>query len=169
MNLIIRQGNKDDIPAIAQLLIKTWSESYRGFLPHAFLDHLDLARQIKRHQSYFKKGISYLVAENNEGELLGFASYGESRFEQIDSELELYTLYVEPTFHGKGIGKQLLEAIIHTTQKEYHYLDVSVFARNPYLKFYMKHGFEKIGEEEVDFGEFVEAGLILRKDLSKNV
>ncbi|MEZ4851022.1 MAG: GNAT family N-acetyltransferase [Bacteroidia bacterium] len=169
MNLIITQGTKDAIPAIARLLIKTWSESYRGFLPHAFLDHLDMGRQIKRHQSYFEKGISYLVAENDERELLGFASYGESRFERKDSDLELYTLYVEPILHGKGIGKLLLEEMIHKTQEKFHYLDVSVLSRNPYLKFYLKHGFEKIGEEDIDFGEFVEAGLILRKDLSKNV
>jgi len=53
----------------------------------------------------------------------------------------LYELYVDT--QGKGIGTKLLDKI----RKIYRYLNSSVYENNPYLKFYLKHGFEVIGEK----------------------
>jgi len=52
----------------------------------------------------------------------------------------LYELYVDT--QGKGIGTKLLDKV----RKIYRYLDSHVYEYNPYLKFYLKHGFEVIGK-----------------------
>jgi ribosomal protein S18 acetylase RimI-like enzyme len=52
----------------------------------------------------------------------------------------LYELYVDT--QGKGIGTKLLDRI----RKIYRYLNSHVYESNPYLKFYLKHGFEVIGK-----------------------
>ena len=50
----------------------------------------------------------------------------------------LYELYVDT--QGKGIGKKLLDKI----RKIYPYLNSHVYESNPYLQFYLEHGFEVI-------------------------
>ncbi|MEM6347627.1 MAG: GNAT family N-acetyltransferase [Bacteroidota bacterium] len=161
--LTIQKGTKDDLPAIAQLLVETWQSSYQGFMPAKLLKGLSIAKQTMRHQQYFEKGIQYWVVKNDAEVLLGFCSYGPCRNPAMQSPLELYTLYVDTQRQKRGIGSALLQKLVKTVKIEASSIGVSVFQRNPYRSFYQKNGFKTLGEAVIDLGGWQEDSLIMRK------
>lgn len=57
---------------------------------------------------------------------------------------EIGALFVHPTFHGKGIGKTLMDKAVEL----YSQLELEVFKANSIgRKFYTKYGFEDVSEE----------------------
>lgn len=57
---------------------------------------------------------------------------------------EVGALFVQPTFHGKGIGKTLMDKAVEL----YGQLELEVFKANSIgRKFYAKYGFEDVSEE----------------------
>ena len=79
------------------------------------------------------KNQKYVYEEN--GTIKGFIIAGV-----LNGSPYLYELYVDS--QGKGIGIKLLDKI----RKIYLYLNSHVYECNPYLKFYLKHGFEVCGK-----------------------
>jgi len=88
-----RVGQEEDCQNISKLLIDTWKGCYKEFIPAEFLSSLNLDKQVQRHEKYMRANTKYYVAENEHNELIGFASYGKTRFEKVSCETELYTLY----------------------------------------------------------------------------
>jgi len=158
-----RIGNQKDVSKISKLLIDTWANCYKDFIPSDFLNNLNLDKQIQRHTKYMTANTKYFVAENEFHQLIGFTSYGKNRNENINCEIELYTLYVDMNYQGKGIGKSLLNSILSDLKNIENNIVVSVFEKNPFKKFYTKNGFTKIGEEIIDMGEFELMGEIYMK------
>ncbi len=159
-----RIGNSKDIMPISKLLIETWQNAYKDFIPSTFLNNLDLEKQVRRHKKYMALNTKYFIAENEKGQIIGFTSYGKNRFENIDGKNELYTLYVDVAHHGNGIGYALLNLVLsdlEPTQKE---LLVSVIKKNPFKYFYTRNGFIKIEEEMIDLEGFELTGEIYRRE-----
>ncbi len=148
-----RIGRKQDIEAIATLLIQSWKTNYASFIPSKFLDNLSLEKQIVRHTKYMAGDTKYFIAENENKDLVGFTSYGKNRIEKLTSDKELYTLYVKHQYHSKGIGSALLQFVLADLESEEESLSVAVFEKNPFKIFYTKHGFIKTEEELLDLGE----------------
>jgi len=161
VRIYYRKGSLQDIDAIAQLLVQSWQHCYADFMPVEFLNSLSIRHQIQRHESYMKDKASYLIAENEHAELLGFASYGPNRLDSISCETEVYTLYVKQAQHGQGIGKALLNMIVADLEENINGLAVSVFSKNPFKHFYTKYGFAKVCEESIDMGSFALDGEVL--------
>ena len=151
--VFIRPALESDLEGIVLLLLRIWKEQYRSFLPASFLDKMNFDHQLKRHQKYFGKGSTYLIAENGQKDLLGFCSFGENRDSFPDSSWELYTLYVAPEQQGKGIGSSLIKEILRHLVHEDE-MAVWVMEANPFRQFYEKRGFKWVGERMVDFGNF---------------
>ena len=149
----IRPIQETELTLIVQLLIRIWQKQYRSFLPHAFLDAMDVKHQLQRHKAYLEEGVNYLIAESQDKEIVGFCSFGENRDEFPPAKWELYTLYVTPEQQGKGIGKSLVDEM-----KKYlasgEEVAVWVMKANPFRHFYEKRGFKWVGERMVDFGNF---------------
>ncbi|MEM9547980.1 MAG: GNAT family N-acetyltransferase [Bacteroidota bacterium] len=160
----IRKGTEEDMIAVSQLLIQTWQNSYKGFIPESFLSQLNLESQIKRHVKYFQNGVTYLIAESD-CNLIGFASYGMNRIDKVDSPKELYTIYVNYESQGNGIGKALLNKIIQDVKTDTKSISVLVYKENPYRSFYTKNGFEKIKEVKTSLDQFVLITEIYTKTL----
>ena len=150
----LRQVKQNDIQNISKLLIESWRNSYEEFIPPNFLENLSLEKQIKRHTTYMQGKANYFVAENEVNELIGFSSYGENRYEKIQCEKELYTIYVRESHQGHGVGGMLLNSILKDIKETNYSLGVAVFQKNPFRGFYTKNGFAKINEEQIDMGGF---------------
>lgn len=161
----LRKGLPIDIPAIADLLIRSWREHYQHFLPASFLDALDQDHQIRRHERIMSKGTPYWIAENEQNELLGFASYGPSRDTDLPSRMELYTIYVDSHFHKRGIGQGLLDRVIQDLLPSIPSLSVLVMEENPFRAFYEKNGFIIKGRQHMDLDDNQIISLIYKKDL----
>lgn len=76
------------------------------------------------------KGFPVLVAERD-GEILGYASYGDWRaFDGYRHTVE-HSIYVEKDQHGKGIGKALMQALIeHARGNKIHVMIAAIEAEN---------------------------------------
>jgi phosphinothricin acetyltransferase len=70
-------------------------------------------------------------AESDSGELMGFASYGSFRAWPAYKYTVEHSVYVDPRFHGRGIGKRLLREIIAAAEgQNYHVLVGCIDAAN---------------------------------------
>lgn len=159
---MMRLGKTEDANAIAKLLVDTWQKCYQDFLPQSFLENLSAEKQTQRHLAKLENGIQYLVNEDHNNTLTGFASFGKSRDTELKTEMELYTLYVDSNHQRKGIGKSLLEKILKENKNQS--IGVLVMKQNPFLSFYLKNGFVITGKQEMDLGNFKTTNLIFKKN-----
>jgi len=162
----LRLGSKNDMVEIANILVTVWQDCYKDFLPASFLQSLSVEHQIARHTKAMEKGTIYMLAEDDHLGLMGFISYGKSRFDYMHSDIEIYTLYVSKVHQGQGIGQQLLNWLIQEVSSNAMSVGVEVMEKNPYKSFYEKNGFEKVITTEMDLGDFKLNNIIYNKNQS---
>lgn len=73
----------------------------------------------------------FLVAEEA-GNILGFATYNQFRGSNGYARTMENTIILSPNSHGKGLGRQLMDAIEnHARQRQIHSMFAGVSHRNP--------------------------------------
>jgi ribosomal protein S18 acetylase RimI-like enzyme len=149
--MTLRAAELSDAAALAALSIEVWVYTYlRDGVSSFFADY---ALQTFTAASYSgalrDESETILVSQNTQG-IDGFVRLNENRTAPVAGcgTLEISSLYVQPRHHGKGIGAALLNAAIDrafalgatdvwlTTNAE----------NRPAIRFYLTHGFDKIGE-----------------------
>ena len=108
MTYTIRVANETDYETI-HLLNKEFSIFIET--PEKFKISVE---QMKSEQQYFK----ILVAENEDGEIVGFASTFIAWFSWIGKSLYLDDLYVMEKYRGNGLGSKLIDEVIEMAKKE---------------------------------------------------
>lgn len=115
-SLHIRPAELADSEGVARVHTLSWQSAYRGLLPDEWLDALRWEDRKVRWDAILASTTrgKVFVALNSDDEILGFASIGASRDEDIDQERvhELYAIYLAPSHWGKGIGAALLHAVM---------------------------------------------------------
>jgi GNAT superfamily N-acetyltransferase len=113
----IRAARPEDARPVAEVHVDSWRHTYRGVLPDEYLDRLSVDDRESMWLGAFadpdpKSGA--LVAEAD-GHLVGFASFGPSRDEDVpDGTGEVPAIYVEPAALGTGVGRELFAAVTET-------------------------------------------------------
>ena len=65
----------------------------------------------------------------------------------VDADTPELTIAVVPSRRGRGLGEQLLSALLEQAQAEgYAQISLSVEPDNPALRLYEQHGFTEVGE-----------------------
>ncbi len=65
----------------------------------------------------------------------------------VDEETPELSIAVVPSRRGKGIGDELLDALLEQARADgFTQVSLSVEPDNPALRLYERHGFEKVGE-----------------------
>jgi L-amino acid N-acyltransferase YncA len=78
-----------------------------------------------------KGNFPVIGAENDSGELMGFASYGTFRTFPAYKYTVEHSVYVDARFRGQGVGKSLLQETIATARRQdYHVLVGAIDAAN---------------------------------------
>jgi L-amino acid N-acyltransferase YncA len=121
-------------------------------------------------ESKARRNYPVICAENDAGELLGFASYGQFRERPAYKYTVEHSVYVDSRFRGQGIGRVLLESIIEAAEKqEFHVLVGGIDASNSVsIRLHEKLGFEPCGivrQAGYKFGRWLDLAfyqLILR-------
>lgn len=92
------------------------------------------------------KNFPVIVAEF-EGNVVGFGMYSEFRFREAYKFTVEHSVYVNENFHGKGIGKQLLQELIVLARKQkLHTMIAVIDAENQSsVEFHEKFGFVTAG------------------------
>jgi len=147
----IRKASLSDYTTIYNIAIPVWNATYKNILTPEQMDYmikLFYSEEVIAEQISLN-GHQFLLAEHN-GKYLGFASY------QVNHKYEttkLHKLYVLPEAHGQGVGKALVRVIENAAKKSTNdKLILNVNRFNPAVSFYLKSGFENIGEDDVDIG-----------------
>lgn len=108
--LTIRVARPRDAAEVARIYIESWHDTYPAVLSRALLCSMTQKGQTARWQAAIRaqKRETVLVAEDANHGLIGMSSMGPSRDRSVGYDGEVYTLYVDPSFYGRGVGRALL-------------------------------------------------------------
>lgn len=92
------------------------------------------------------KNFPVIVAELN-GKVVGFGMYSEFRFREAYKFTVEHSVYVNEDFHGKGIGKLLLQELIALARKQKLHTMIAVIdsENQSSVTFHEKFGFKTVG------------------------
>ena len=149
----IRQAVVADAEPLAHLHVDVWDDAYTGLMPQGILDDRreKVAERVDKWREILVGREPTWVAEDSDG-LIGFASTGPARDNDMDDTLELYALYVRASYWGTGVGYALFEVAVGD-----HAAYLWVLADNiRAIGFYERQGFRLDGtEDELDEGRHV--------------
>jgi ribosomal protein S18 acetylase RimI-like enzyme len=113
---VIRRATTRDATAIADVHTRTWQHAYRGLVADDFLDSLSVVERATRWSEILSAGESRSTTlVDIDGEVLrGFVSVGPNRDddEATHEAWEIFAIYVDPHFHRRGYGTDLLRAAL---------------------------------------------------------
>ena len=128
MECTIREYREDDLNGV----MSSWESANE--LAHPFLTREFLDKERYNIPNLYLPNADTWVAERN-GRVVGFIAL-------IGNEVG--ALFVEPEFHGIGIGRALMDK----AQELHGELEVEVFEANPIgRKFYSSYGFKPLNEK----------------------
>ena len=152
----IRLAQPSDIEGIARVHVDTWRASYRGIIPDSHLDSLSYEQREQRWRDNFAgfaPGTFMYVATDDDNRVIGFASGGPERDSDPAYKGELYALYLLPSCHRHGIGRELTRIVARHLAKQGHSsMLVWVLAQNPSRKFYEVLGGQYLYDKSVTIG-----------------
>lgn len=156
MSVQIRAAEPADATAIATVHVASWQSAYRGILPDALLDTLDVTRRAGHWRSVLDApdGRTLVrVAVAADGQLVGFASGGPERDGDVEFDGELYTLYLLAAVQRRGIGRALATALLTALRDAgYRQILVWVLADNPARAFYAALGARPVRQQLTRIG-----------------
>jgi ribosomal protein S18 acetylase RimI-like enzyme len=110
--LSVRTARPEDAANLARIYIESWQDTYAGVISHTLLGTMSLRAHTARWQATIKSmernSGAVLVAEEPRFGVIGLCSLGKARDGGVGFEGEVYTLYVDPAFLGRGAGRALL-------------------------------------------------------------
>ncbi|CAM2882380.1 GNAT family N-acetyltransferase [Paenibacillus sediminis] len=171
----IRKAVIEDAYSIAAVQVNSWRTTYRGIVSDAYLSNMS----IESREQVWRGAISpeantdlrfIYVAEDDGGEVVGFAMGGPNRSKEFEYEGELYAIYLLEHVQGQGIGANLVNQIVHDfIEHGIHSMLVWVLRGNKALGFYERMGGQMIGSKTISIGEEEHEELALGwKELRNN-
>jgi GNAT superfamily N-acetyltransferase len=141
----IRQAVPADAEPLARLHLDVWDDAYTGLVPEGILDDRreKVAERVARWREILARPEPTWVAEDTEG-LVGFASTGPARDNDMDAMLELYALYARARYWSTGVGYALFEIAVGDRAC---YLWV-LAGNDRAIRFYERQGFRLDGTED---------------------
>ncbi|MBE9170163.1 GNAT family N-acetyltransferase [Pleurocapsales cyanobacterium LEGE 06147] len=155
--MIVREATHSDVSAIARVHVDTWLTTYRGIIPDEVLENLSYE---KRENGWHRnlnnalkdRSFTYL-AEDESGQIVGFANGGVERAGDPVYQGELRAIYILKSHQQKGIGSELFRAVVQRfVQMEIYSMLVWVLADNPACRFYETLGGQKVYKKEIERG-----------------
>lgn len=154
----IRPAVPQDAPSIAKIHVDSWRSTYKGIIPDAYLASLSY---INRESLWTKTTTSpnygqdemVFVAEDDNCEIVGFASGGRSRSDDPEFDGELFAIYLVESYQGVGLGRRLLQSVAKWLMSTGHRsLLIWVVSENPARGFYETMGGHLVRKKSVEIG-----------------
>lgn len=145
----IRKAVLKDAKGIAKVHVDSWKTTYANIVPNEYLNKLSYESR----EQLWIQGIpndNVYVAENDEGEIIGFSTGGKERSGKYpEYKGEIYAIYILRDYQGKGLGNLLVKPIVEDLlQQNIDTMIVLVLEENPSRLFYEALGAEKIDSIE---------------------
>lgn len=145
MNYIIRKASIEDAEGKGYVHYQSWIETYTGLFPKKVMEKLSLERSVTIAREHPEK--TFVAIKQDQ--IVGFASYLESRDEDLQNSGEIMAIYVLKEFQGQGIGTALLEACYKELMM---FSSISLWvlkSNNHAIDFYQSKGFQMDGKEKI--------------------
>ena len=145
----VRQARAEDADQVARVYIESWHDTYAGILPNRLLCAMTPRGQTARWRAAIRaRGReAVLVAECGSYGIVGMTSFGPARDGGLGFDGEVYTLYVDPGFYGRGSGRALMQGAFAALRKRgQSSCIVWAHAKNPVRFFYEAIGGRLIAE-----------------------
>ena len=153
--ITVRAASWDDIEGMSRVSVDTWRHTYKDILPRAYLERMRLLRsEHQRSRMMHAQGVHHFVAiEPRAGEVVGYASCGPNRNGGAGVTGEIYELYVQNGFQGRGIGRRLFKAARNQLAGDGHEaMIVWVLSANPNLGVYPRLGGRRHAKQMIRVG-----------------
>jgi L-amino acid N-acyltransferase YncA len=145
--LTIRQARPNDAADIARVYIDSWHDTYPGVLSKQLLCAMTEKGQAARWRMAIDRKELVLIAENEKHGIIGMASAGATRDRDLGLDGEVYTLYIDPAFFGRGAGRLLLNgAFVELRRRAFRSCVIWAHARNNARFFYEAMGGRLVAE-----------------------
>ncbi len=162
--IAVRRAAAGDAPAIARVRVESWRTTYRGMIPDAYLDGMQVEASTAMWDRVLTAGpntTSVFVAEHRD-EVVGFACGAMLKEPKHDLDAELAAVYLRREFQHAGLGRRLVAAVV-AAQREHGATGLLtwVIAGNKAARaFYERLGGELLVEQpfQWDGMDLVEAG-----------
>jgi GNAT superfamily N-acetyltransferase len=156
MNISLRHATINDADAVSLVHIQTWKSTYRGVVPDHVLDNLDHRRNILRWRdmlSNIGEMKCFIVAETEDGRIIGFATGGPNRELDTGYNGELYAIYILEEYQSRGIGRSLVLRVADWLRhRKYSSMIVWVLEKNPAKLFYESLGGRFVCKKKMEIG-----------------
>ena len=155
--ITIRRGRPADAAGIARVHVDSWRTSYQGIVPADFLAGLSYERRQRRWDETLTRtdrGEVVYVAEDESGQIVGFASGGPERSGDPVYRGEVYAIYLLAGQQRRGLGRRLMGAVAaDLAAAGIHSLLLGVLAENaPARRFYAALGGVPLREQTFELG-----------------
>lgn len=153
----IRLAREGDARGIAYVHTESWKATYRGIVPDHVLDYLTTESRLAQWEQQLRSNENdqiLIVAEDKEGEIVGFACGGKEREGQLPYDGELYAIYLLKSHQQSGIGRQLVKRVVqHLQTCRIGNMMIWALERNPACRFYEKMGGIPVHTRSIRIGD----------------
>ncbi|WP_145329902.1 GNAT family N-acetyltransferase [Paenibacillus xylanexedens] len=153
----IRRACEGDARGIAYVHTESWKTTYRGIVPDHVLDFLTTESRLAQWEQQLRSGENdqiLIVAEDEEGKIVGFACGGKEREGQLPYDGELYAIYLLKSHQQSGIGRQLVKRVVqHLQTCQIGSMIIWALERNPACRFYEKMGGIPVHTQSIRIGD----------------
>jgi GNAT superfamily N-acetyltransferase len=112
MSLVVRPATVDDAAAIDRVRFASWRAAYGGLVPESVFDEWDHAALTRRLRTRLASRTTRGCIAEQDGTIVGFCTYGDSRDDDLPDAAEVYGIYVHPDAWSAGAGRALLGAAV---------------------------------------------------------
>jgi L-amino acid N-acyltransferase YncA len=111
--MIIREATISDAEGIAKVHVDSWRTTYKNIISDEFLNKLSYEQRTILWINNISREDNYVfVAENQNGEIIGFADGGQEKSGKYPGfEGDVTAIYILKEYQGLGVGKKLLNQL----------------------------------------------------------
>lgn len=155
--ILIRPAEPADARPIAHVQTESWRSTYKDIISADFLANMD----VERRAAVWHTGLTnpthrscYFVAEDEHGQVIGFACGGPEHNSHPIYRSELFAIYILDNYQGQGIGRRLVQAVaLWLHEHHYRNLLIWVLVRNPIgIGFYEALGGQRVDQKSIVIG-----------------
>lgn len=147
----IRKTAPGDGQGIANVHINSWKTTYKGIISDDYLNSMDFEKRAESWEKIIESGDGLnFIAQNESGEIVGFASGGQEQTDDPKYKGEVYAIYILESHQRKGLGKKLIKPVIEgLINRDFPNLVIWALEENACRSFYESLGGKIVNKKPI--------------------